>query len=158
MGEDRTTVAVLADSTNVLALWLPGRLYERRLKGDRVMTRKIALLFVCIGFVSTQSRFGIAATDAVPKLNTRPSCESPARLALRHDHDLAIEACRRSEHAAYEDLKKHWAQYPKTDKTTCVGKVTQGGPPSYIELHSCFDTMRHARSIIDARTRKGRKL
>jgi hypothetical protein len=123
------------------------------------MTRHIALLFACIAFVSAPSRFGIAATDAVPKLDTRPSCESPARLELRNDLlTESIEACRRSEHAAYVELKKHWAHYPKTDKTTCVGKVTQGGPPSYIELHSCFDTMRHARSITEARTRKGRKL
>jgi hypothetical protein len=32
-----------------------------------------------IGLLLSDSGLGIAAPDAVPKLNTRPSCESPAR-------------------------------------------------------------------------------
>jgi len=107
--------------------------------------RKYAKI-MCVGALLTGSSPSIAAPDVVPKLNTRPSCESPALLRLTHGRH-STEACMASEKEAHEFLVKHWVQYSKIDKTNCIGNVTQGGPPSYIELHSCLDTMRHARII-----------
>ena len=86
-----------------------------------------------------------AAPNAVPKLDTRPSCESPGRKAIAHTG--SIQACMRSENEAHEELIKQWSQYAKTDRANCIGKVTKGGPPSYIELHSCLVTMKHVREI-----------
>jgi hypothetical protein len=44
-----------------------------------------------IGLLLSDSGLGIAAPDAVPKLNTRPTCESPTRAALFPDK--SVEAC-----------------------------------------------------------------
>jgi hypothetical protein len=88
---------------------------------------------------------GIAAADVVPNLDTRPTCESPGRKAMAHRG--SIQVCLKAENEAHAVLVRHWSQYPKSDKSNCVGKVTKGGPPSYIELHSCLETFNHAREI-----------
>jgi hypothetical protein len=114
------------------------------------VTQKAAIFIriICVGILSIESIPSIAAPELVPKFNTGPSCESPARKAISHGSSKgSIEACRKSEKEAHGVLNKQWPQYAKIDKTNCVGKVSQGGPPSYIELHSCLETMKHAREI-----------
>jgi hypothetical protein len=101
--------------------------------------------FVCTGFLFNGIDPGIAAVDAVPKLDIRPSCESPARHLVAIDR--SIGACIRSEREAHSLLTKSWREYSKADKRHCVGVVTQGGAPSYVELHTCLRTMEHAREI-----------
>jgi hypothetical protein len=100
---------------------------------------------LCLGLMFMQSTEALAAPDTVPKLNTRPSCESPARSVFAVTGSVA--ACLKHEHEAYHSLVKQWPHYTKADRTDCVSKVTRGGPPSYIELLSCFETMTHARAI-----------
>jgi hypothetical protein len=97
-----------------------------------------------IALLLSDSSLGIAAPDAVPKFNTRASCESSARAALFPDK--SVEACLKQENEAHGSLLRHWPHYNRADKSHCVGKVNRGGPPSYIELLS-FETMTHAREI-----------
>jgi hypothetical protein len=114
------------------------------------VTQKAAICvrIICAGILSIESVPSIAAPEVVPKFNTAPSCESSARKAISHGSSTgSIEACRKSEKEAHEVLIKHWSKYAKIDKTNCVGKVSQGGPPSYIELHSCLETMKYSREI-----------
>jgi hypothetical protein len=114
------------------------------------VTQKAAIFFriILAGILLIESIPSIAAPEVAPKFNTGPSCESPARKAISYGSSKgSIEACRKSEKEAHEVLIKHWPKYAKIDKTNCVGKVTQGGPPSYIELHSCLETMKYSREI-----------
>jgi hypothetical protein len=118
-----------------------------------VMTRKLTIFIgiMCVGILLTESRVSHAASNAVPKLDTRLSCESHGRKAITHGNShLSIAACKRSEDDAHEALVKHWSQYTNNDKTNCHGMVTQGGPPSYVELHSCLESRKHAREIREA--------
>ena len=110
------------------------------------MTRHLAMVggTICV-ILFAASGPGIAAPDVVPRLDTRPSCESPGRKAMSHTG--SIKVCLDSENEAHAALVRHWSQYPKSDKSDCIGKVTRGGPPSYIELHSCLQTLGHAREI-----------
>jgi hypothetical protein len=110
------------------------------------VTRHLAMVggTICV-ILFAGSSLGIAAPDVVPKLDTRPSCESPGRKAMAHRG--SIKVCLTSENEAHAALVRHWPQYPKSDKSDCIGKVTKGGPPSYIELHSCLQTLNHAREI-----------
>ena len=119
------------------------------------MTRHLARVggTICV-ILCAGSSPGIAAADVVPKLDTRPSCESPGRKAMAHSGTMgSIKVCLNSENEAHAALVRHWPQYPKSDKSDCVGKVTKGGPPSYIELHSCLETLGHAREIRKAHAR-----
>ena len=44
-------------------------------------------------------------------------------------------------------LKQNWPNYLAADKTDCVTLEKSGGPASYVELLSCLEVMRDARSI-----------
>jgi hypothetical protein len=114
------------------------------------MTREFTVFafVMCVGIPVTQGSVAVAAPDLVPKLDTSLSCESHGRKAITHGNsNLSIEACKRSENQAHEELIKHWSRYANDDKANCHGMVTQGGPPSYVELHSCLESRKHAREI-----------
>ena len=57
------------------------------------------------------------------------------------------EACLGDETTAQDTLKQNWSKYAATDKTTCIGMTTTGGPASYVELLSCLEILRDAKSI-----------
>ena len=102
---------------------------------------------LCLGILLTAS--GVrAASSAPPKFDVNPTCESPGRKEIALG--ASIEACRSSENDAYKELVKTWSHYPGTDKTDCVGQISQGGLPSYIELHTCLLALKHARAIRQA--------
>jgi hypothetical protein len=102
---------------------------------------------ICLGTLLAINDPSAAASDVVPKFNMRPSCESPARMLVVIGHAKAPEACLKHEKEAHEALIKHWSRYAMSDKTSCVGKVSYGGPPSYVELLSCLEIREHAREI-----------
>jgi hypothetical protein len=100
----------------------------------------IVFLLVLVG-----SSMGSAAADNVPKLNIGPSCEAAARGAVVAGRN--IEACLGDERQAQEQAAKNWSQYRSEDKQQCVTLVNKGGPPSYVELLSCLEVMKDARSM-----------
>jgi hypothetical protein len=51
------------------------------------------------------------------------------------------------ERAAQDTLNQNWSKYNAADKTQCIGNVKTGGPASYVELLSCLEIMRDAKSI-----------
>jgi hypothetical protein len=91
------------------------------------------------------SRATVAAAEAVPKLAVDQTCEGAAREPIAIDRDKA--ACMSDEKSAQELVTKTWSQYAAADRTQCVGMVTKGGPPSYVELLSCLETMGSARTL-----------
>ena len=130
--------------------WTPDPRSRPTYSRGGIVTRQFTIFasVMCLGILLTESSPSLAAPDVVPKLNTRTSCESPGRKAIAHGSlNLSIEACLRSENEAHEVLIKHWSQYAKSDKMNCHGMVTKGGPPSYVELHSCLESRKHSREI-----------
>jgi hypothetical protein len=105
---------------------------------------------VCVGALLTSDGPSAAAPDVVPNFNVRPSCESPARRLVVVGHAEAPAACLKQEKEAHEVLIKHWSRYAVSDKTSCVGKVSYGGPPSYVELLSCLEIREHANEAREA--------
>ena len=106
---------------------------------------KIALCIVWVSVLFIAGSLNVAARDAVPKFNIEPSCESAARRMVFVNSSK--EACIKQEMEAHKVLVRHWSRYEKIDKTNCVDKVTQGGPPSYSELLSCLENMQRARAV-----------
>jgi hypothetical protein len=120
------------------------------MESDAVMGLKY-LIFLCIvsaGILSLESRVSNAGPDTVPKLDTKLTCESHGRKSITQGSSIA--ACKRSESHAHELMIKGWSQYANSDKNDCHGMVTKGGPPSYVELHSCLESRKHAREIREA--------
>lgn len=103
--------------------------------------RIIVVLFIALlGW-----KIDIAAADDVPKLNADPSCEAAAQGSVVQGRNK--EACLVDEQGAREELAKKWSQFPPADKQQCVSLVNKGGPSSYVELLSCLEVIRDARSI-----------
>jgi hypothetical protein len=87
----------------------------------------------------------IARADSPPKLDVAPSCEAAARGAISAGRDK--DACLNDEQAAESVLAQNWSKYDAIDRTQCVGNVKTGGPASYVELLSCLEIMRDAKTI-----------
>jgi hypothetical protein len=96
-----------------------------------------------VGLLGAQ--IAIAAADSPPTLNIGPSCDAAARGAIVIGRDK--EACMSDERAARDQLTQNWSKYAPADKTQCVGMAKTGGPASYVELLSCLEIMRDAKSI-----------
>jgi hypothetical protein len=80
-----------------------------------------------------------------PTLQVGPSCEAAGRGGVVLGRNK--EACLADETDAQNTLKQNWSKYPATDKTICSGMTTSGGPASYVELVSCLEILRDAKSI-----------
>jgi hypothetical protein len=80
-----------------------------------------------------------------PTLQVGPSCEAAGRGSVMLGRNK--EACLADETTAQDSLKQSWTKYPATDKTICTGMTTTGGPASYVELLSCLEILRDAKSI-----------
>jgi hypothetical protein len=127
---------------------------EKR-QGDSLKPQsKLLLCILCVGIVLTRASVALAAADAVPTLNVAPTCESEGRKQMALGRS-SIEACKRSETEARHGLTKNWSHYQKADKSTCMGRISHGGHPSYVELQSCLESFKHAREIREAHA-KGR--
>ena len=87
----------------------------------------------------------VAAADDPPKLDVNMTCAAAAQYSISAGRDK--EACLEDEHTAAGTLVQNWSKYNAADKTQCIGNVTSGGPASYVELLSCLEIMRDAKSI-----------
>jgi hypothetical protein len=100
-------------------------------------------LFIAALLLVSAPEVVAAATDP-PKLDVSQSCEGAAREALVVGRNK--ETCMADERTAQNEVAKNWPQYAARDRAQCVGMVSKGGPPSYVELLSCLEVMRDARS------------
>jgi hypothetical protein len=106
----------------------PRRRTARRGEGLKPQS-KILLCILCVGAVLAPASMCLAAVAAMPTLNIAPTCESEGRKAMALGNS-SIEACKRSELEARRALGKKWPQYEGTDRTTCMGRISHGGPMS----------------------------
>jgi hypothetical protein len=113
--------------------------------GPRIALIRIALIRIALIAAALGAQTLLVRADSPPKLNVGTSCEAAARGALVMGRDKA--ACMGDENAALDVLKQNWSKYRAADKTQCVGNVKTGGPPSYVELLSCLEIMRDAKTI-----------
>lgn len=86
-----------------------------------------------------------ASVDAIPKFDARASCAAAA--AVSSYLGRTAETCMGDENTARDTVVRNWTKYAKSDKSDCVGMVTQGGPPSWVELLSCLEMMADGRAL-----------
>jgi hypothetical protein len=95
--------------------------------------------------VPSQRHTGRTRGGGPPTLQVGPSCEAAGRGAVVLGRNKA--ACLGDETTAQDTLKQNWPKYSAADKTTCIGMTSTGGPASYVELLSCLEILRDAKSI-----------
>jgi hypothetical protein len=95
--------------------------------------------------VSSPRHTGPTRGGGPPTLQVGPSCEVAGRGAVVLGRNK--ESCLADETVSQDTLKQNWSKYSAADKTTCIGMETAGGPASYVELLSCLEVLRDAKSI-----------
>jgi hypothetical protein len=88
----------------------------------------------------------INVADTVPRYDVRSTCRAAVSLAGGGPEGRSVESCVAGEDAARKDLEKQWAKLPTGERTQCMGTVTVGGSPSYVELLICLEMMRDSRT------------
>jgi hypothetical protein len=87
----------------------------------------------------------VATSDSVPTFDPAPSCRAGAQTGV--DLQPNVTGCVQDEEQARTSLVKEWQQFSRNDKSTCVAEAESGGPRSYIELLTCLEIGRDAKSM-----------
>jgi hypothetical protein len=85
----------------------------------------------------------VSAADSVPTLNTHPTCAG-ADSILSGTRDAA--SCERSEQQARDTLSTEWQKFSAPDRRSCVAETSIGGFPSYVQVLTCLEMARDART------------
>ena len=90
------------------------------------------------------SNLVLAAVNHVPDFNINPSCS--AIDAADVSRGRTADVCKMEEQEARGQLEKTWTQFSRADRSHCVQVSTIGGSPSYVELLTCLEITRDART------------
>ena len=105
---------------------------------------RIIALAGLLALVAIKGSLAAAAASSVPALDTRPTCaDAAAEISLTR----TVERCQESEQEARDSLASQWSSFPKADETNCAAETKIGGFPSYVQLLTCLEMARDARSL-----------
>ena len=101
-------------------------------------------MFIPFTAITLGAVLTVAAADSVPTFDTRPTC---ADAATEISVTRTVELCQQSEQQARAALASQWGSFPNADKQTCVGTTRIGGFPSYVQVLTCLELARDARTL-----------
>jgi hypothetical protein len=104
--------------------------------------QSIALVALLVFVVRLPS--AAAASSSVPTFDTRPTC---ADAATEISITRTVERCQQSEKQARDSLASQWDGFPTKDRTDCSATTRIGGFPSYVQLLTCLELARDARTL-----------
>ena len=84
-----------------------------------------------------------------PKFDVAPSCKSAGAEAVDTGTRNA-SACERDEADARDKLQQEWSTFSAAEQGRCVGFVSTGGAPSYVELLTCLEIAKAAKQLPSA--------
>jgi hypothetical protein len=87
------------------------------------------------------SQLAFKVADNVPNLDVTATCRMES-----YQIEADAQGCMKDEQDAHEQLVKEWTQFQSADRNTCVALTETGGSASYIELLTCLEMARDARS------------
>ncbi len=90
----------------------------------------------------------VRVADRIPKFNVEKSCSrvSSVTTAIRQRDS---SACERDEKDARSKLGEQWSHFTAAQRSDCIGLVSMGGPPSYVELLTCLEMAKQAAELPD---------
>jgi hypothetical protein len=83
----------------------------------------------------------VAVSDTVPQFDIVRECRFEGE----------FDRCSEDEGAALRELQETWAQFAGADRKTCTTEATIGDFASYVELLSCLEMTRDAKSTREPR-------
>ncbi|MGE5535746.1 MAG: hypothetical protein ACM3W7_09540 [Acidobacteriota bacterium] len=87
----------------------------------------------------------VLVVDRVPHFNIEPSCSAAATAAVSPNR--TPDSCKRDEKEARTKVEQEWGQYSASDKQRCVTLSSLGGAPSYVELLTCLEMAKAAKTL-----------
>jgi hypothetical protein len=93
------------------------------------------------------SQLVITVAEGVPVFDMTPGCRAAATVTQK-----SFEACMSDEQDARKQLASQWEQFGAASRANCTQTETTGGTPSYVELLTCLQMERAARSLPESRT------
>jgi hypothetical protein len=111
---------------------------DRRFLPETTYKEINMLLHLPIAILATLSP--IAVSDTVPKFDTVRECR------IEGGPSVDVARCSREEAAALRQLQDAWTQYAGADRKACTAEGTIDDFASYVELLSCLEMTRDARS------------
>ena len=84
----------------------------------------------------------LAIAEAVPVYDVAPSCRAATTVVPG-----SFEACMKNEQAARTQLATSWDQFAAPTRENCVQQEGVGGTPSYVDLLTCLQISRDAKSL-----------
>ena len=85
------------------------------------------------------------AADRMPEFHIDPVCRAAAEAAVAPDRDAG--ACKRDELTARDKLRDQWGQFITPQNTRCLSPTRLDGNPSYVELLTCLELAKAAKSL-----------
>ncbi len=99
----------------------------------------IAFPFIALAF---GSQLLITVAEGVPEFDVTPGCRAATTVM-----PASFDACMRDEQAARAQLASQWENFAAPDRETCAQNERSGGTPSYVELLTCLQIARDAKSL-----------
>ena len=108
-------------------------------------------MFLPVAPVFLAVQLVIPAADQVPRFNIDANCRADAAASAAIAVPQSAAKCKQDEQNAHDQLVKEWVQFRPADRAPCVGLASEGDAHSYIELLTCLEMARDARSLPDAK-------
>jgi hypothetical protein len=87
----------------------------------------------------------LAVADSVPVFDVKKSCRGSEILSIVVQRNT--DACKESEEATRDQLKKSWGEFSARDKVECIATSQIGGHPSYADLITCLEMRRDVQKL-----------
>src|ERR1700710_3032527 len=105
--------------------------------------------------IALGSQLVIAVADNVPKFDIARSCRTDSADAYSPTAGLSatIKRCIDDEQGAKDQLQTQWSSFRGSDRVMCTGETVgeksdeSAMPPSYVELLSCLQDQKLARTL-----------
>ncbi|HEX5507407.1 MAG TPA: hypothetical protein VFX37_02785 [Pseudolabrys sp.] len=87
----------------------------------------------------------VLVAEQVPHFNVDPGCRAAAIAAVAPNR--TPDSCKHDENEARSKVEQEWSQFNSADKSRCVTLSGLGGAPSYVELLTCLEMAKAAKTL-----------
>lgn len=106
------------------------------------MRNLASIIFATLIFIVVATT---ARADTIPNFDIERTCQRAGEAAVAPGRNS--EGCQRDENTAKDSLNQRWQEFVDADQARCTRVSSMGGPASYVELLTCLDMAKTARSL-----------
>jgi hypothetical protein len=112
-------------------------------------------MLIPVSILIVASQLVIAVAEDVPKFDIARECKVDSESAFdpKAGMNATIKRCMDDEQQAKDQLQTQWSGFANSDRVMCVAETVgekgdqSATPPSYVELLTCLQDQKFARSL-----------